>query len=111
LINKRHSMSTKGNSHKPLATALGGASLTAGVLEWLAILGCLAGARVLALSPLAGYATLAMFASLPIMVLGVPLGAYGAWRGCKWVGLTGVALCFLSYALGGFMLRGIVSSR
>jgi hypothetical protein len=104
-------MSTEGNSYKPLATASGGVSLSAGVLEWLAILGCLAGARVLGRAELAGYATLTVFASLPIVVLGVPLGVYAGWRGCRWVGLTGAALCLLSYALGSFMLHDIVGNR
>ncbi len=104
-------MSTETNRHKPLATAFGAVSLAAGVLEWLAILGCLVGARVLGRSELAAYATLAMFASLPIVVLGVPVGVYGGWRGCRWAGLTGAALCLLSYALSGFMLHDIVGNR
>ena len=104
-------MSTEANSHRPLATAFGAVSLAAGVLEWLAILGCLAGAHVLGRSELAGYATLTMFAALPILVLGVPLGVYGGCRGYRWVGLTGAALCLLSYAVGSFMLHDIVGNR
>ncbi len=104
-------MSTDATGHKPLATALGAVSLAAGVLEWLAILGCVVGARLLGRAEFAGYATLTMFASLPIVVLGVPLGVYGGWRGCRRLGLTGAALCFLSYALGSFMLHDIVGNR
>src|SRR5437867_145441 len=90
------------------ATVLGGASLAAGILEWLAILGCVAAARVLGPSGLAGDATLVMFASLPVLVLGLPLGLYAGWRGSRWVGFTGAALCLLSYALGSFILHDIV---
>jgi hypothetical protein len=104
-------MSTEATSHKPLATAFGAVSLAAGVVEWLAILGCVVGARLLGHAEFAGYATLTMFASLPIVVLGVPLGVYGGWRGCRWLGLAGAALCLLSYALGSFMLHDIVGSR
>ena len=111
LIVKRHTMSTEGNHQRPLATAFGGIWLAVGVFEWLAILCCLAGARVFGRAELAGYATLAMFASLPVIVFGVPLGVYGGWRGCRWVGLTGAALCLLSYALGSFMLHDIVGNR
>ena len=108
---KRQTMSTEADNHRPFATAFGGVSLAAGVLEWLAILGCLTAARVFGPSEFTGYATVTMFASLPVLVFGVPLGFYGAWRGCRWVGLTGAALCLLAYAVGSFMLHNIVGNR
>ncbi len=104
-------MPTEAERLNPVATILGAISLTSGVAEWLAILGCLAANRLLGPIDLEGEATLTMFASLPVMLFGVPLGVYGAWRGCKWVGVVGAALCLLSYALSSFILHDIVGNR